>query len=276
MINPISNLIYNYQAQASQKVPQKVYIETVQKSGTHLLTKICTLLQIEQKYMQDNNLKWNHLASRLKMINQGKKLNNIFSNDKKFLILYRDPRDLIVSQIFHRMKPKLAYKLTDHSDFNNYSMSQLIDKSLKHEKTEAFTIGSYAKNLFQSLEMALILKKNPSKNRLLVRFEDLVPSFAGGPNFKKRLRIFKGICDFAEKTTSDKIIHSAMKKCWGDKGGTFRKEEKKKVGQWQKYFEPHHIKLFQEKYNHLLIGLGYEKDQDWHLKYLENENTCEV
>ena len=65
----------------------------------------------------------------------------------------------------------------------------------------------------------------------MLRFEDLIRPEAGGSPNSVRFRVFKKICRFANKNQTDKKIRYAMKNCWGDTKGTFRKGESKKVGQ---------------------------------------------
>jgi len=49
--------------------------------------------------------------------------------------------------------------------------------------------------------------------------------------------------------------------------GHYRKGQ---AGDWKNYFNEKHIHYFKEKYNPLLIKLGYEKSPDWELKYSLN------
>jgi hypothetical protein len=41
---------------------------------------------------------------------------------------------------------------------------------------------------------------------------------------------------------------------------TFRKGQ---TGEWEKYFDSEHKKLFKKCAGEMLITLGYEKDMDW-------------
>lgn len=249
-----------------------VCLETVEKSGTYLLKKVLSLLNISKRnYIFKNEEVDDHRhLSRHYQSFLNNNLSEVFVPNRKYLILYRDPRDLVISQIFFHMRPEIAKKSLDNPKaLNKYTFSQLLDISLNSENILQKKLGSYATQLFKSLEVALELKRNPAPNRQLIRFEDLVPSFAGGASPKRRYAVLKEICDFAEKKVAPGKIKSVMRECWGGTN-TFRHDDIKKVGQWKKYFEPHHIKVFQEKYNDLLLGLGYETDPNWHLKYINN------
>lgn len=35
------------------------------------------------------------------------------------------------------------------------------------------------------------------------------------------------------------------------------------AGEWREHFGPEHVRHFKEKYNHILLQLGYEQDPDW-------------
>lgn len=242
-----------------------LYVDSVPKCGTGLLKKMLDLLNIDKGYKSEHHHR--HLYEFFPAYASGKELNNFYSANRKYLILYRDPRDAVISQIFFEMRQDIAQNQGNTEKFKKYTFSELVDISLNSEHLQEGQFGSYAQQLFNSFELSLELKKNPAITRLLVRFEDLVPTFAGGAAPKRRYAVIKGICEFAGKKISPGKIRHVMRECWGGTN-TFRHDDVKKVGQWKRYFQPHQIKFFQEKYNHILLGLGYETDPDWHLKYV--------
>lgn len=257
----------NFKNSRENNFNRKMVLATVMKSGTNLLKKILFQLGIEYRFKQNQH----HLLCRYFEYQSGNSLDKIMEKKNKYYVLYRDPRDCLISQINWKMKPHFKKKIKNWSDFPKYTMSQLISKSLNCENIHPYRIGGYAQRLFRSLNFALLLKKRALKNCLLIRFEDLVPTFSGGADHERRFRVFKKICEFSGKDIPDEKILEVMESCWGGTG-TFRKEEIKKVGQWKKYFQPRHIKRFHKEHNRLLLGLGYETDRNWHLKYLRSED----
>lgn len=269
--NFYKNISISILEKSSKQKKPVVHIDSVRKSGTHLLEKIFFLFGIKPGYKRGNI----HLSEKLIEKNNGKSWAELYRHKKKFCILYRDPRDLVISQILFRLSICKNHVFANGKKARDYSVSRLLDISLNAEKIppDSNRVGYYANLLFKGLRVALFLKKHPAKNRLLVRFEDLIPSFSGGASSERRFEVFNEICDFAGISATDAKVRQVMDDCWGGTW-TFRSSEKKKVGQWEKYFEPRHILLFREKYNHLLLGLGYETDPNWHLKYLNKNESC--
>lgn len=252
----------------------QIYMSTVPKSGTHLLGKILDSMHVRWSFHENIHLKPKYLKYL-----KGQSANRLFNG--KFIILYRDPRDSIVSQIFFKLKTspnkieRVNGKKIYMGKMSNYSLSELIEKSLDPTKITDDGVGYYASRVFDGTRMAAILKKHPDPTRLLVRFEDLIPTFAGGAKEKRRYQIFEKIVKFTGAVCPEVKIRKIMKNCWGGTL-TFSSKEPQKVGQWKKYYQPHHIKLFHKNYNQLLLDLGYESDPDWHLKYLENNDQKQL
>lgn len=239
------------------------YPLTVQKSGTHLLKKILDLFAINWVKERQNI----HLGGIYKELINGKPYSKLIKKNRKYFVLYRDPRDCVVSQIFYKMKPAQSHSVKNWKQLTKYSIDQLISKSLRFEKVREGRIGSYAEPLFNSLKLALKIKKTANPNQMILRFEDLIPEFAGGPPDEVRFKVFRSICHHAGVEASDEKVKEVMLKCWGGTK-TFRDSGEKKVGQWKKYFTDENVKLFHRKYNYLLLGLGYETNPNWHLNYL--------
>lgn len=238
-------------AHSKQVGSKKIYVRSVRKSGTHLLMKIIELLGLQ--LINDHKLHFfrlgNSLSSRIKSL----------STNKKYCCIYRDPRDAMIALILRKTKLQAAV---------NLSMSKIhneIDLYLEKIKKTSFTPP---KRQVLDYKSVLYLKKHPQKNCLLLRFEDLVPEFAGGPADEVRFKELKKICTFVKKDVSDEKILEVMRSCWGGTG-TFRVNQTKKVGQWVEYMSPTQIIKFRDYFNPFLIGLGYEADPNWHIKYLQ-------
>lgn len=155
-----SSYIKLFHQKKSYLIDKKRFLISVQKSGTHLLAKILDQLNICWSY--ERGLM--HFTVRYDLLEQGKRLDEILSNKRKYYILYRDPRDLIISQIFYQMTPPQAKKIINGHQFCNFTMAQLITKSLNSEHVKDEMIGGYANRLFKSLKFVNKLKKQTKKN----------------------------------------------------------------------------------------------------------------
>lgn len=273
IVKEVNNLSYN-----------QLHLNSVRKSGTHLLIKVLHLLDLENRAPNEH---LNNIVSRCSKINfnNSKSILKAFDLKDKYIVIYRDPRDVVVSHIFFKIlplkknhNPKVPVTRFKNSKLKeNYNISKhlsfWLNPNLNIKKFEKYKPG--IKNIFTDMKIASILKQNPGPNRLLVRFEDLVPEFAGGSPEEEKLKVLKLICDFAEKETSEEELSFVINNLWGDTW-SFRKTDEKKVGQWKKYFEPKHILLFHRRFNRLLLSLGYESDLNWHKKYLSKETLTKA
>jgi hypothetical protein len=164
--------------------------------------------------------------------------------------MYRDPRDLLVSQVFfatdmhegHGMHE--YYKsLPDFGSRLNIAISGIDQNGL-------YMVGvkeRYA-GVFQWLEQ---------KNVLCLRFEDLI---------ENRDATLNSMLDEVEKTgyqipaSRQKALSILIQAIQPKKSHTFRSG---KTGGWREHFSPEHKMLFKDVSGDLLVRLGYEKNNDW-------------
>jgi len=165
--------------------------------------------------------------------------------------IYRDPRDLLVSQVYYATE---IY--TDHALHEFYNRLPNMDERLKaviqgiyeDEKANRPGIADQYARFIAWLNFPGILP---------VRFEDLI---------QNRAQTISVMLDHLEQAgyqipldrqvAIEKVARSIDPK----RSPTFRKGV---VGDWRNHFTDEHKRLFKESAGDLLIQLGYEQNNDW-------------
>lgn len=164
--------------------------------------------------------------------------------------VYRDPRDLLVSQVFFATD---MYE--DHGMHAYYKSLPGFDERLKvairgidRDGLKMVSVKQRYEGVFQWLRQ---------KNVLCIRFEDLVNS---------RDATLNAMLSEVEKTgyeipiPREKALSILVESIKPKKSRTFRSG---RTGAWKEYFREEHKKLFKNVAGDLLVRLGYEKDNDW-------------
>ncbi len=236
----------------------KVFVATVPKSGTHLLQKALAYLGIDAQYAcnEQTGESLPHLTHYLRLKNIDK-IKDFFSQDKKYIVTIRDPRDFTVSYINWVMQEKDRKALPKWKKMSmDRKLYQLITGKVS-AKIDNFLWWNWHMENFYIAER--LMKENMS-NILVLRFEDLVGPNGGG-SYEKQLDCVTQIATFAGLDLPQERLEEICSALWG--GTTTFSGEKKKIAQWRNHFSKKHILLFKRKYNDLLIDLGYEKDSNW-------------
>jgi sulfotransferase 6B1 len=164
--------------------------------------------------------------------------------------IYRDPRDLLVSQVFfatdmHEGHGMHAYynSLPDFGERLKVAITGIDKNGLKMVSVK----GRY-EGVFQWLKQ---------ENVMCIRFEDLI---------NDRDFTLNSMLDGVEKTgyrfptPREKALSVLVEAIQPGKSHTFRSG---KTGGWVHHFTEEHKSLFKEVAGDLLVRLGYEKDNDW-------------
>jgi len=165
-------------------------------------------------------------------------------------LIYRDPRDLLVSQVFfatdmHEGHGMHAYynSLPDFGERLKVAITGIDKGSLKM----ASVTGRY-EGVFQWLETPGVM---------CIRFEDLI---------NNRDATLNSMLDEVEKTgysiptPREKALAVLVEAIQPGKSHTFRSG---KTGGWVNHFSEEHKNLFKDVAGDLLVRLGYEKNNDW-------------
>ena len=164
--------------------------------------------------------------------------------------VYRDPRDLLVSQVFFATE---MYE--DHGMHNFYRSLPDFSERLKvaitgieRDGLKMVSVKQRYESVFQWLEQ---------KQVMCIRFEDLINNCDATLN---------AMLDEVEKTgykiptPREKAVSILAGSIQPSKSHTFRSG---KTGGWREHFNAEHRKLFKDVAGDLLVRLGYEESNDW-------------
>jgi hypothetical protein len=164
--------------------------------------------------------------------------------------VYRDPRDLLVSQVFFATD---MYE--DHGMHEFYKSLPDVAARLKiaimgidRDGLHMVSVRQRYEGVFQWLEQ---------KQVLCIRFEDLI---------ENRDATLNEMLNEVEKTgyqipvPRKQALSILAESIQPNKSRTFRSG---KTGGWKAYFAEEHKKLFKDVAEDLLVRLGYEKSNDW-------------
>ena len=164
--------------------------------------------------------------------------------------VYRDPRDMLVSQIFFATDMH-----EEHGMHEYYKSLPDFGERLKVAITGIDRDGLYMVNVRQRYEG--VLQWLEHQNVMCIRFEDLI---------NNRDATLDAMLDEVESTgyriptPRDKAMRILVQAIQPKKSRTFRSG---KTGGWHEYFTDEHKKLFHEVAGDLLVKLGYEESNDW-------------
>ena len=164
--------------------------------------------------------------------------------------IYRDPRDLLISQVFFATDMN-----EDHGMHEYYNALPDFSERLKIAITGIDKDDLYMVNIKQRYEG--VFEWLEQKNVMCIRFEDLI---------NNRDVILNQMLDEVEKTgykiptPREKSLSILVEAIQPKKSHTFRAG---KTGGWKTYFTDEHKKLFKDVAGDLLVKLGYEGSNGW-------------
>ncbi len=246
----------------------KVAIISIPKSGTHLLAKMLNLFPRlyrcpNFKHVQrepTNEL----LKQELAKMKQGQfvtthllpleRINNILVEfDLKKIFIYRDPRDIAVSEMFYitYKSANLPQPLPGHEYFKALpDDAERLKQIIIGTKTGRFNIAEWL-NLYESW----FAKKDVYRTT----YEKAVGPNGGG-TLELQQQEIKNIAEHLAIKLSSNQFEAIVQGTYSRKAGTFRKG---KIGDWQNHFTKEHKDLFKQVAGQILIDWNYEKGFDW-------------
>lgn len=164
--------------------------------------------------------------------------------------IYRDPRDVLVSQVFFATDMHEEHGMHEHynslPDFGE--RLKVAIAGIDQDNAKLVNVAQRYEGVFEWLGR---------KDVLCIRFEDLI---------NNRDATLNAMLDEVEKTgyqiptSREKALSVLVEAIQPRKSHTFRSG---KTGGWREHFTGEHKELFKEVAGDLLVRLGYEKDNDW-------------
>jgi len=170
--------------------------------------------------------------------------------DRVNYFIYRDPRDMLVSQVFFATEMN-----EEHGMHEYYNSLPDFGERLKVAITGIDRDGLHMVNVRQRYEG--VFQWLEQKHLMCLRFEDLI---------NNRDVTLNAMFDEVERTgykiptAREKALSVLVEAIQPKKSHTFRSG---KTGGWRQLFTDDHRNLFKDVAGDLLIRLGYEKSNDW-------------
>jgi hypothetical protein len=253
-----------HQIGGTQQSKAKVLVNGSPKSGTTWMLKmIASLPGYEEIGNYYSDLQMYHATQPGHVIHghdaYTPELKNILlAEGVKVILMLRDPRDQLVSRMFH------VKRSTNHAWHERL-------KALDND--EALMLCIEGREKLPGMRDMITLAQSwleGNAEALCVRYEDmmadpvlhfsLVLDYLGIHNNKSLSEVIVERNRFARLSMGKRIWQSERKPGQEDTKSHFRKGI---VGDWRNYLTPAHIERFKELCGQQLIELGYEKDLDW-------------
>jgi len=253
----------------------KILINSVPKSGTHLLMQIILGIpgMVYMKANNDSYVFYNGIRQEVaSIVNGSVALGHMSYHESlppmmesagiRHLFISRDPRDVAVSYMHFIKKQYPEHPL--HRYFNVFLQNdeQRLQALISGVRLEGDAAKAFGFSTFPSVreEFETIYQWRGKPHLCEIKYEDLVKNETSQAN-----EIYKVIQflwnDLSRLQMSKEQLFSLMKgsidpaNCW-----TFRKG---KIGGWTEVFTAQHIDSFKQNDGEFLIELGYERDLNW-------------
>lgn len=167
------------------------------------------------------------------------------------IFLYRDPRDLIVSEVFYATQINPKHALHRYFNENLRTMEERINAVISGIPDEQARLDG------TKIKYDAYIGWLEQPDVLCLRFEDLILARSAAFNRLLDYLAQRGFAPQPERTLALAALERAIDP---RKSGTFRKAQ---PGNWQQHFTKANKATFKEFTGDILIRLGYEKDNDW-------------
>lgn len=216
-------------------------VRTITKNGTR---KTQNEILTELKQIPPGVISWGYVDATLE------NASFLTSAGRVNYFIYRDPRDMLVSQVFFATDMHEEHGMHDYynslPDFD--ARLNVAITGIDRDGLKMVSVKQRYEGVFQWLEQ---------KNVTCIRFEDLIDN---------RDATLMSMLDEVEKTgykiptPRERALSVLVEAIQPRKSHTFRSG---KTGGWKEHFTEAHKKLFKDVAGDLLVRLGYEKGNDW-------------
>ncbi|HSW73037.1 MAG TPA: sulfotransferase domain-containing protein [Chlamydiales bacterium] len=232
----------------------KVALLTIPKSGTHLLNKAIELITTHKviptnqfnphSIFNSGNYYVQHITDNFDFIKDDPTIRKV--------LLIRDPRDTLISQIYWMQKKGKWLWCTPNVVAKSVNILPTFEEKLKEVilfPDEYYSIAWFTRK-------AMIWMQDPTI--LTLRYEELVGPEGGGDRDVQIKSVFKLAEFIGSPVTEEKAAEIADQLYGGT--STFRKG--KKDG-WPDYFSENNKSLLKSVLGQEIIELGYAEDNNW-------------
>ncbi|HSX12650.1 MAG TPA: sulfotransferase domain-containing protein, partial [Rhabdochlamydiaceae bacterium] len=240
---------------ASEPPKQKIAFVSIPKSGTHLLKKAIRLITDDlpihwialNGYSRFDPYKDLDLPKPITGAHLFPEIDLIrteCSEHYKKILMIRDPRDVMISFMYH-LKQRKLWAGKDHFDFKAFAKLPL------NEQLRTTLLFPEAwRNPYTSFSYAVIWKNDPTV--FACRFEDLV-GVKGGGSRERQLNTLRDLALFLEYPLTEEKLTAIADQLFGGTW-TFRHG---KIGTWKQHFNHQNKQLFKQLVGRAVIDLGY-------------------
>tara|TARA_B110000967_G_C18902071_1_gene576766 strand:- start:1569 stop:2462 length:894 start_codon:yes stop_codon:yes gene_type:complete len=186
----------------------------------------------------------------------------LIENDiNKIVVMYRDPRDIIVSNYNYVLKnnPLETHDL-DFVDYTKINMHDGLMHCIKRMDNVDYEYTRYSKWVNGWLKIS---KNNVNIKCIIVKYEDLRQNPA---EIFKNVLLFYGVTltNLQLNNLIDSISLKPKKTLFNQTLPGMRSTMYKGIaGSWRDVLQQDHIELIKKLFGETLIELGYEEDLDW-------------
>ena len=263
----------------------RIFVNSVAKSGTHLLTRIlesrpgtmlsgihvpwwqCHTAPIEHGLTPDFEVDRDKFARCLAGARPGQIVTSHFPwrpeiaetlRAAGYAIVFqmRDPRDTLVSQLRyilglrrHFLRERILSEFAD----DDARLMALITGAPPRGAGETAPLEPIGVLLAHRVGWL----GHPDIH--VCRFEDLVGARGGGDAEAQRREI-EAVCAHVGRPIDDDGVTRLVAGLAKGKSATFRRGV---IGDWRNHFKPEHVAAFKQQCGRYLIDLGYERNLDW-------------
>ena len=274
---------YQFQARIRRTgTGPRVLANGMPKSGTHLLSTLLANLprlrfsgrhysfddfrsSTAVRSRSDATLDWKRLQRAIQAVNRGQYMTAHFPStgrlveilnalDFKTVVIFRDPRDVVVSNAFYIAKESRHW-------LHDYFVSEVPDLPARILTCIRGVRAPEGQRGLESIGGRLNRQAGwrEEQSCYVTHFEDLVGPSGGGTE-RAQLREIKAIADHIHHPLTESELLTLAGRTWDDRSPTFRKGS---AGSWIDHFSEAHKDAFKEVAGQQLIDLGYETNLDW-------------
>lgn len=277
--------------------PPRVFVTSIPKSGTHLVTAVLErlprmrpaglhIIPIEFRRdpsapamapMSSRDFDWDHVRRVLERAKSGQfvtahwpphpeLLDLLDRLDYRSIFAFRDPRDIAVSHAF------FAVRRPTHPFHDRYVRRLRTDGDRILASLRGFPADAHSAGFAGvASQMVRFVPWLSSEGTLACRFEDLVGERGGGTT-AAQLDAIEALADHVGRPLARGQIEGVAARAWSSKTTTFRRGA---IGEWRRYFERRHLEVFEGEGARLLEAYGYGFDDSRLVAHREDREDAQ-